>query len=743
MITVDDIEKLTGQADKKKQEEAKIAQELELAEAEINFIKSRYCASFLSDEEFQRMNGYGYDVLLALSVILPSNGEESKEESKEKTTEDTDGSPYSYFIANRLYNAGLEFEVIYSKPYNKLFFLIRAPPHRLHKEALHTNFVQQLDPEKARAKAEAGNPEMHIKPFRIEHKTSFSKCDPYDHIFVPYRSKAAEQGLYKKYDNAIFITKDRLKLIMSILESPVKEPSNGCRLLINHLISSNKIDACFPLTSSKELENVLSKIIDYKVSPFHLPINPILHYFGEKIALYFAFLGYYTSFLVVSGLIGLIFWIIVLANGNNPDTAAVPYFGYFIMIWSGVFQALWDQQRQKLNVKWGMVGFEQRESLRPEFEGVIINSYIDGKPIKYFPEWKKKFRFTLSVSVVAIMIGIVLTAVGSIFRLRVYLDKKNYSLGGLTGSNIAAVINAVQIQILNFCYAKLSVFMTDYENHRTDTEYEDSLISKTFLFQFVNSYSSLFYIAFVAKSVGDDCSYNNNCMKVLNIQLGTIFLLQIFSNVFEMGLPVIKKFASLCTANRSGAKDIDSFEESMTPYEKQFELDTYDILMGTFQDYLELVVQFGYCTMFATAFPLAPTLALINNLLEFRVDGFKICRLMRRPWPAGAEDIGAWEHILTMISSAAIIVNSALICFTGSFYSLSSVMKVWLFIIMCVAIFGVRYFTYLVVPDVPRIVQIQVARQEFIQSKLIDLDPDLDDDITVIADDSEDRIHYA
>ena len=34
------------------------------------------------------------------------------------------------------------------------------------------------------------------------------------------------------------------------------------------------------------------------------------------------------------------------------------------------------------------------------------------------------------------------------------------------------------------------------ELHRTPTEYEDSFITKMYLFQFVNFYSSLFYIAF-------------------------------------------------------------------------------------------------------------------------------------------------------------------------------------------------------------------------------------------------------
>ncbi len=35
------------------------------------------------------------------------------------------------------------------------------------------------------------------------------------------------------------------------------------------------------------------------------------------------------------------------------------------------------------------------------------------------------------------------------------------------------------------------------ELHRTPSEYEDSFITKMYLFQFVNFYSSLFYIAFI------------------------------------------------------------------------------------------------------------------------------------------------------------------------------------------------------------------------------------------------------
>lgn len=38
--------------------------------------------------------------------------------------------------------------------------------------------------------------------------------------------------------------------------------------------------------------------------------------------------------------------------------------------------------------------------------------------------------------------------------------------------------------------------MSKWENHRTKTEYDDALILKLFAFEFVNSYTSLFYLSY-------------------------------------------------------------------------------------------------------------------------------------------------------------------------------------------------------------------------------------------------------
>ena len=68
-------------------------------------------------------------------------------------------------------------------------------------------------------------------------------------------------------------------------------------------------------------------------------------------------------------------------------------------------------------------------------------------------------------------------------------------------------MNKLKVEIMSYCKCVrsfLSLFgwlfkskgILFVENHRTQTQFEDSLILKLFGFQFVNSYSSLYYIAF-------------------------------------------------------------------------------------------------------------------------------------------------------------------------------------------------------------------------------------------------------
>lgn len=55
-----------------------------------------------------------------------------------------------------------------------------------------------------------------------------------------------------------------------------------------------------------------------------------------------------------------------------------------------------------------------------------------------------------------------------------------------------------------------------------------------------------------------------------------------------------------------------------------------------------LVIQFGMVTLFVASFPLAPLFALLNNIIEIRLDAKKFVTELRRPIAAKAKDIGSF-----------------------------------------------------------------------------------------------------
>ena len=77
------------------------------------------------------------------------------------------------------------------------------------------------------------------------------------------------------------------------------------------------------------------------------------------------------------------------------------------------------------------------------------------------------------------------------------LAKYNWALAS------GSVANGIAITVLNNVYSAVALKLTEWENHETDSSYQFSLILKTFSFQFVNSFLTLFYTAFVTRDMID------------------------------------------------------------------------------------------------------------------------------------------------------------------------------------------------------------------------------------------------
>lgn len=79
------------------------------------------------------------------------------------------------------------------------------------------------------------------------------------------------------------------------------------------------------------------------------------------------------------------------------------------------------------------------------------------------------------------------------------------------------------------------------------------------------------------------------------------------------------------------------------------------------------MLQYGFVTIFVAAFPLAPLFALINNILEMRLDAKKFIKYYRRPVPQRVKNIGVWYPILAIIGRISVASNAFIIAFSSHF----------------------------------------------------------------------------
>uniref|UniRef100_A0A4W6DBM3 Anoctamin n=1 Tax=Lates calcarifer TaxID=8187 RepID=A0A4W6DBM3_LATCA len=458
------------------------------------------------------------------------------------------------------------------------------------------------------------------------------------------------------------------------------------------------------------------------------PLNLIRKYYGEKIGIYFAWLGFYTEMLLFAAVVGTICFIYgFLTYDDNQWSKEIcseevggsivmcplmvgskyqqinfssshMFFAIFMGIWVTLFLEFWKRRQARLEYEWDLVDFEEEQQqlqLRPEYETKCTNrklNRITQEMEPYLPITNKCARTCLSGATVLFWISLIIACIIGViaYRLAVYAAFASimkdsptnklqvvgpYITPQLATSVTASCINFVIIMILNLMYERVAVWITDMEIPKTHLEYENKLTVKMFLFQFVNYYSSCFYVAFFkGKFVGYPGKYAymfgewsklrneecdpGGCLIELTTQLVIVMTgKQVWGNIQEALVPWMM--------NWWGSRKARNHPESLySRWEQDHDLQGFGQL-GLFYEYLEMVIQFGFITLFVASFPLAPLLALINNVIEVRVDAWKLTTQFRRPVAAKAHSIGAWEEILSGIAILSVVTNAFIVAFTS------------------------------------------------------------------------------
>ncbi|XP_050067716.1 anoctamin-5 [Anopheles maculipalpis] len=554
-----------------------------------------------------------------------------------------------------------------------------------------------------------------------------------------------------------FIVKDRCTsytsaqrslIVMQILmRTRFDETEKVNNVGIRRLLNDGTYLACFPLHEGRyDKDHSSGALFDrrllylewarpikwYKKQPLCL----VRKYFGDKIALYFCWLGFYTKMLYAPAIVGLFCFLYGLASmdssdniptkeicdENGPgktilcplcdracsyqqlhescffaqltylfDNPSTVFFAIFMSFWATTFLELWKRKQSVLVWEWDLQNIENEEDMRPEFETTVktfrINPVTREKE-PYMPTWTRAVRFVATSSAVLFMISVVLGAVLGTIIYRISLVSVIYSGGGsffrthakLFTTMTAALINLIIIMLLTRIYHKLALYLTNMENPRTQTEYEDSYTVKIFVFEFMNFYSSLIYIAFFKGRFydypGDDVARKSEflrlkgdicdpagCLSELCIQLAIIMVgKQCWNNFMEYFFPA---FYNWWRQRKHKQLTKDETHLHMA-WEQDYHLQDPGKL-ALFDEYLEMIVQYGFVTLFVAAFPLAPLFALLNNIAEIRLDAYKMVTQSRRPLAERVEDIGAWYGILKIITYTAVVSNAFVIAYTSDF----------------------------------------------------------------------------
>uniref|UniRef100_A0A3Q2YET3 Anoctamin n=1 Tax=Hippocampus comes TaxID=109280 RepID=A0A3Q2YET3_HIPCM len=456
------------------------------------------------------------------------------------------------------------------------------------------------------------------------------------------------------------------------------------------------------------------------------------NYFGEKVALYYLWLGWYTYMLITPAAIGVIVFLYGLAFFNTSplikevcdidvvmcplcdkrckvwllsdtctyakvsllfDNEGTVLFAMVMAIWATLFLEFWKRHRTSYVCEWKVSDWcEEEEELILE----IVNN-VDCEPKKF-----KHSYLDLNNLFPQILVIIGLTHALVVFRViaAVQLAEGSWEFMTTHANSIAMMLGAVLhyliITVMTRVNRRVAMKLCELEKTRSFATTERSFTVKMFTFQFFTYFSSLFYVAFFLGRINghpghyvriaskwrlEEC-HPSGCLTDLFIQMAIIMVLkQTISNVFEFTGPwfgkwlkrrrtqkLVRKCAHCYLKEESQAKHGAELCDNckLRDWLNNYRLNDVDSF-SLFKEFLEMVIQFSFTTIFVAAFPLAPLLALINNIIEIRLDAIKMVTLERRMVPKKTNDIGVWIDLLEAIGVLAVIANGLVIGVSSDF----------------------------------------------------------------------------
>mmetsp|Transcript_92285 Transcript_92285/g.256853 ORF Transcript_92285/g.256853 Transcript_92285/m.256853 type:complete len:266 (+) Transcript_92285:1-798(+) len=207
---------------------------------------------------------------------------------------------------------------------------------------------------------------------------------------------------------------------------------------------------------------------------------------------------------------------------------------------------------------------------------------------------------------------------------------------------------------------------------------------------------------------------NGDCLNDLGSQLAIFMIMRLtVQNFLELGLPWLAQYIRDMKEQRAFNTSLFGGALTVMPdlsqAERQSKREDYDV----YGDMDEVLILYGYTTLFVVACPWVPLLALLSSVLECFLDQKKLVLLHRRPFPMTASNNEPWDSAFDVFGILAMVTNTAVIVFTSkAFQGMTAAHKGLLFLgIEHLMLFGRLMVSFFLpaVPEKVRLLQMQQA----------------------------------
>ncbi|CAK59659.1 unnamed protein product (macronuclear) [Paramecium tetraurelia] len=276
--------------------------------------------------------------------------------------------------------------------------------------------------------------------------------------------------------------------------------------------------------------------------PWFVPTKQIREYYGEKLAIYFHFVGYNASMLFPIGILGLTISIIQFIFSDTKSSLYVYLyiiFGFIQIQWSNLIHDMWQTKEKVFAMQFGQFNQsgEDTTQQRSQFYGYYSRSIeTDNLNVLFFSDLQRVMKKIVSFAFLFLMVILYVGIIVSIFIISDALqDVDTFTEPGYSTAlfevTVPALINLILVLLLDTVFDRLAIALTDYENHKTIKMYEANFIYKKFFLCFFALCVPILEIQFLHTKFGLHCAHSD-CLKHSCYHFATMFILQFLINVF-------------------------------------------------------------------------------------------------------------------------------------------------------------------------------------------------------------------